>query len=166
MDSPLLGWERARRPADVTRRAIGDARYRRSLVGRSRPCPKSLGIQKAPRGLRLTTAQRSGRPRLLERGSPSCIREVLLGAEEQTKLSKLPPSSSRVLEAVLYRGNLARSAVPSVAGASTRTATRVVSALTEAGVLTSDTPYAPVRLAFPAALAERWMPGLFPEKRE
>lgn len=98
---------------------------------------------------------------------PDALRaRILLWAEEQIKLSKLPPSSGRVLEAVLYRGNLARSAVPSVAGASTRTATRVVSALTEAGVLTSDTPYAPVRLAFPAALAERWMPGLFPEKRE
>jgi hypothetical protein len=78
----------------------------------------------------------------------------------------LPPSSGRVLEALLYRGNLPRSGVASVAGASTRTATRIVSALTEAGVLTCDTPYAPVRLVFPAALAERWMPGLFPEKRE
>src|SRR6267154_554544 len=98
---------------------------------------------------------------------PDALRaRILLWAEEQIKLSKLPPSSGRVLEAVLYRGNLPRSAVASVAGASTRTATRVVSALTETGVLTSDTPYAPVRLVFPAALAERWMPGLFPEKRE
>lgn len=98
---------------------------------------------------------------------PDALRtRILLWAEEQIKLSKLPPSSGRVLEAVLYRGNLPRSAVAGVAGASTRTATRIVSALTEAGVLTSDTPYAPVRLVFPAALAERWMPGLFPEKRE
>jgi len=98
---------------------------------------------------------------------PDALRaRILLWAEEQIKLSKLPPSSGRVLEAVLYRGNLPRSGVASVAGASTRTATRIVSALTEAGVLTSDTPYAPVRLVFPAALAERWMPGLFPEKRE
>jgi Fic family protein len=98
---------------------------------------------------------------------PDALRtRILLWAEEQIKLSKLPPSSGRVLEAVLYRGNLPRSAVAGVAGASTRTATRIVSALTEAGVLTSDTPYAPVRLVFPAALAERWMPGLFPEKRD
>lgn len=97
---------------------------------------------------------------------PDALRaRILLWAEEQVKLSKLPPSSGRVLEAVLYRGNLPRSAVASVAGASKRTATRIVSALTEAGVLTSDTPYAPVRLLFPAALAERWMPGLFPEER-
>jgi Fic family protein len=98
---------------------------------------------------------------------PDALRaRILLWAEEQIKLSKLPPSSGRVLEALLYRGNLPRSGVASVAGASTRTATRIVSALTEAGVLTSDTPYAPVRLVFPAALAERWMPGLFPENRE
>jgi Fic family protein len=98
---------------------------------------------------------------------PDALRaRILLWAEEQIKLSKLPPSSGRVLEALLYRGNLPRSGVASVAGASTRTATRIVSALTEAGVLTSNTPYAPVRLVFPAALAERWMPGLFPENRE
>lgn len=98
---------------------------------------------------------------------PDALRaRILLWAEEQIKLSKLPPSSGRVLEAVLYRGNLPRREVASVVSASSRTATRIVSALTEAGVLTSDTPYAPVRLVFPAALAERWMPGLFPEKRE
>jgi Fic family protein len=98
---------------------------------------------------------------------PDALRtRILLWAEEQIKLSKLPPSSGRVLEAVLYRGNLPRSAIAGVAGASTRTATRIVSALTEAGVLTSDTPYAPVRLVFSAALAERWMPGLFPGKRD
>jgi Fic family protein len=98
---------------------------------------------------------------------PDALRaRILSWAEEQIKLSKLPPSSGRVLEAVLYRGNLPRSAVASVAGASTRTATRIVSALTETGILTSDAPYAPVRLVFPAALAGRWMPGLFPEKRE
>jgi len=96
---------------------------------------------------------------------PDALRaRILLWAEEQIKLSKLPPNSGRVLEAVLYRGNLPRGEITSVAGASSRTASRIVSALTEAGVLISDTPYAPVRLVFPAGLAERWMPGLFPEK--
>jgi hypothetical protein len=94
---------------------------------------------------------------------PDALRaRTLLWAEEQIKLSKLPPSSGRAIEAVLYRGNLPRSGVASVAGASTRTATRIVSALMEAGVLISDTPYAPVRLVFPAALAERWMAWTFP----
>lgn len=72
---------------------------------------------------------------------PDALRaRILLWADEQIKLSKLPPSSGRVLEAVLYRGNLPRREVASVVSASSRTATRIVSALTEAGVLTSDTP--------------------------
>jgi hypothetical protein len=32
------------------------------------------------------------------------------------------------------------------------------------GLLASQSPRAPLRLVFPAALASRWMPGLFPEK--
>jgi len=31
-------------------------------------------------------------------------------------------------------------------------------------VLVSDSARAPLRLVFPATLASRWMPGLFPEK--
>jgi hypothetical protein len=50
-----------------------------------------------------------------------CAR-ILLWAEEQIKLSKLPPSSGRVLEAVLHRGSLLRSGVAGVVGASTRSA--------------------------------------------
>jgi len=49
-------------------------------------------------------------------------------------------------------------------GATDRHARRIVSALTERGVLTADGARAPLRLVFPAALASRWMPGLFPEK--
>ncbi|EQD38989.1 hypothetical protein B2A_11278, partial [mine drainage metagenome] len=41
---------------------------------------------------------------------------------------------------------------------------RVVSALIEQHVLTSESTRAHLRLAFPAALASRWMPGLFPER--
>jgi hypothetical protein len=38
-----------------------------------------------------------------------------------------------------------------------------LASLFERGVLTSEDPRAPLRLAFPAELAARWMPGLFPE---
>jgi hypothetical protein len=72
--------------------------------------------------------------------------------------------SGRVLEALLYRGELPRGEVASVAGVVERHARRVVSALTDRGVLASDGPRAPLRLVFPAALASRWMPGLFPER--
>jgi len=49
-------------------------------------------------------------------------------------------------------------------GVGERHARRMVSALLERGVLASESPRAPLRLVFPAALASRWMPGLFPEK--
>jgi hypothetical protein len=45
-----------------------------------------------------------------------------------------------------------------------RQASRIVSALVGKRVLVSEGPRAPLRLAFPAALASRWMPGLFPDK--
>jgi hypothetical protein len=49
-------------------------------------------------------------------------------------------------------------------GTGERQARRIVSALLEKQVLVSESPRAPLRLAFPAGLAMRWMPGLFPEK--
>jgi hypothetical protein len=69
-----------------------------------------------------------------------------------------------VLEAVLYRGSLPRGEVADVVGASERSGQRMVSALAEVGVLASDTPKGALRLVFPARFAERWLPGLFPEK--
>jgi Fic family protein len=89
---------------------------------------------------------------------------ILLWAEEEVRLGTLPPKSGNILEAVLYRGELPRADAASAVGASDRHARRIVSALTERGVLTADGVRAPLRLVFPAALASRWMPGLFPEK--
>jgi Fic family protein len=89
---------------------------------------------------------------------------ILIWAEEEIKLKTLPPRSGRVLEALLYRGELPRGEIATVAGVVERHARRVVSALTDRGVLASDGPRAPLRLVFPAALASRWMPGLFPER--
>ncbi len=95
---------------------------------------------------------------------PDSLRaRILMWAEEQIRFSKLPPKSGRVLEAALHRGSLPRGEISGIVGASERTAQRIVLALTNAGVLTSDTPRAPIHLVFPAALAGRWMPELFPE---
>ena len=88
---------------------------------------------------------------------------ILLWAEDEIKLKNLPPRSGRVLEAVLYRGELPRGDVAGAAGVVERHARRVVSALTARGVLASEGPRAPLCLVFAAALADRWMPGLFPE---
>jgi Fic family protein len=91
---------------------------------------------------------------------------ILLWAEEESRLGHLPAKSGSLLEAVLYRGEIPRGETHTVVGTGERQARRIVSALVESGVLTSDRPTAPLRLAFPAALASRWMPGLFPERRD
>jgi Fic family protein len=89
---------------------------------------------------------------------------ILLWAEEAIRLDTLPPKASAVLEAALYRGELPRGDAAAIVGTGERQARRVVSALIEQGVLVSDSTRAPLRLAFPATLAARWMPGLFPER--
>ncbi|MXX16019.1 MAG: Fic family protein, partial [Gammaproteobacteria bacterium] len=89
---------------------------------------------------------------------------LLVWAEEEIRASTLPPKSGQVLEAVLYRGELPRGDVARLLGASERSARRITSALIDHGVLTSTSSRAPLHLAFPAKLALRWMPGLFPEK--
>jgi len=89
---------------------------------------------------------------------------ILLWVEEEIRVGDLPAKSGSILEAVLYRGELPRGDAETVTGTGERQARRVVSALTEKGVLISDSPRAPLRLRFPAVLASRWMPGLFPEK--
>jgi hypothetical protein len=67
---------------------------------------------------------------------------------------------------VLYRGELPRGDPANIVGTGERQARRIVSALVDKDVLTSISPRAPPRLPFPAALASRWLPGLFPEKTE
>jgi Fic family protein len=91
---------------------------------------------------------------------------ILLWAEEEVRLGILPAKAASVLEALLYRGELPRGDVGTVLGTTDRHARRIVAALTAKNVLVSENPRAPLRLAFPAALAARWMPGLFPEKQE
>ncbi|MFO1207093.1 MAG: Fic family protein [Burkholderiales bacterium] len=96
---------------------------------------------------------------------PNRLRErILLWAEEEARSDNLPPRSGVVLEALLFRGELPRADVPGLLGTGERQARRVVSALVECGALVSESTRAPLFLAFPAALASRWMPGLFPEK--
>lgn len=89
---------------------------------------------------------------------------ILLWMEEEIRLGNLPAKSGNVLEALLYRGELPRADIPGLVGTAERQAARVASALTERGVVTAASTRAPLRLAFPAELASRWMPGLFPEK--
>ena len=94
---------------------------------------------------------------------PQLLRtRILLWAEEEFRMGRLPQKAGSILEALLYRGELPRADADAVAGTGERQARRIVSALLAREVLVSEGPRAPLRLAFPAALAARWMPGLFP----
>jgi len=96
---------------------------------------------------------------------PDLLRtRILHWANQESKRSQLPPKSGQILEAVLYRGELPRGDADIVVGTGERQARRIVSALLEKGVLTSENSRAPLRLVFPAALAGHWMPGLFPDQ--
>jgi Fic family protein len=89
---------------------------------------------------------------------------ILLWAEEEIRLDRLAPKSGALLEALLYRGELPRGDAAAIVGTGERQARRVVSSLIDHGVVASQTTRAPLRLAFPATLASRWMPGLFPDR--
>ena len=87
---------------------------------------------------------------------------ILFWAQQQVSSGLLPQHSIGVMEAILYRGSLSRSEVPVILGLTDRQARRITSVLLEKGILTSKSDKSPFKLAFPAALASQWMPGLFP----
>ena len=91
---------------------------------------------------------------------------MLVWTQEEIKADRLPAKAGSVVEAILFRGELPRGDVDTLLGSSERTARRMTSSLIERGVVTSESSRAPLRLAFPATLASRWMPGLFPDRNE
>lgn len=95
---------------------------------------------------------------------PDRLRHRLVAwAGEEVGTGALLPKSELIIEAVLYRGELLRNEIPNLLGVGERQARRVISALVGQGILTSTSSRAPLSLNFPARLAPRWMPGLFPE---
>lgn len=96
---------------------------------------------------------------------PERLRDrIMIWAEELMRSDELPPKSDIVLKAILYQGEIERGEVASLLGLSERSARRITSALLEYGALKAESTRAPLTLAFPAKFAERWMPGLFPDK--
>lgn len=86
----------------------------------------------------------------------------MLWVREEVELGHLPSQTMQILEAILYRGEISRSDLSGILNVTDRHARRLTAVLIAKGILTSDSPKSPLKLAFPAALASRWMPGLFP----
>jgi Fic family protein len=94
---------------------------------------------------------------------PELLRaRVLLWAREEIEIGNLQSQTLRILEAILYRGEISKGEISSILDVTDRHARRLTATLIEKGVLISDSPKSSLKLAFPAALASRWLPGLFP----
>lgn len=87
---------------------------------------------------------------------------IISWAEEEVRLGSFDRSAVVILEAILFRGQLPRSDIPSLIQASERSASRATNQLSKFGVIASSSSRAPWRLALPATLAQRWFPGLYP----
>lgn len=89
-------------------------------------------------------------------------RRMELYVRDEERAERLPKQSFTVLREVLFSGELERGRVPGLIDASERTARRVISALVDKRLLTSDSHRAPLRLGFPVDVVERWFPRLYP----
>ena len=89
---------------------------------------------------------------------------ILLGPKKKSASTSCRPNPATSSKRCSIAAN-SRAAMPppSSARANARPAASSPR-LIDQGVVTSESTRAPLRLAFPAALASRWMPGLFPEK--
>jgi Fic family protein len=95
---------------------------------------------------------------------PRLLRDrIMRWAQEEAQFGRIPAKSPRILDAILFRGSLPKSEVPQVLGQSDRSARDATSALSKQGIITSSGARADWHLAFPAKLAPRIAPGLFPD---
>jgi hypothetical protein len=96
--------------------------------------------------------------------APELLNRVDIWTNEEVQAKRLPKGAWRLLREAILVGEFARVRVPELTGYQDRQARTVFSALTEKGLLISDTSKSHVRLGFPSAVVERWFPGLYQPK--
>lgn len=89
-------------------------------------------------------------------------RRIQIWTMEEVAAGRLPKGSSLLLREALIAGEFARGQAAELTNYQERQARTVLSALLQAGLLTSDTERGKVRLAFPATVVDRWLPRLYP----
>lgn len=90
------------------------------------------------------------------------LTRIEIHLEEEIRLRRLPRGSFAVLREAVLAGEVERAKVPAITGYEERSARNITSSLVERGMLTAASQRAPLRLAFPAEVAERWFPNLYP----
>ena len=90
------------------------------------------------------------------------LTRIEIHIEEEIRAKRLLRGSFEVLREAVMAGEVERSKIPSLTGYEERGARNVTAALVGRGMLTASSHRAPLRLAFPAEVAERWFPNLYP----
>jgi Fic family protein len=87
---------------------------------------------------------------------------IMAWADDEIRLKRLHEKAKLVLDHILFNGNLERKDLPGIVGLDDRQARRIAQPMVEIGLIRSVSTRAPYHLAFPAELAPRLMPGLYP----
>ncbi len=87
---------------------------------------------------------------------------IMAWADDEIRVKRLHDKAKVILDHILFDGSLERKALPGLVGMDERQARRVAQPLVQIGLIRSISTRAPYQLAFPAELAPRIMPGLYP----
>jgi Fic family protein len=90
------------------------------------------------------------------------LRRMEIHVEEEVRARRLLRGSFMVLREATLAGEVERARVQMLTGYEERAARMVTSQLIERGMLVAAHNRAPLRLGFPADVAERWFPRLYP----
>ena len=90
------------------------------------------------------------------------LRRMKLYVDDEVEAGRLPNRSMSILREALLMGEVERGRASELTGYQERRARQVLSELLKCGLLVSQGPRAPVALAFPLNVVERWFPNLYP----
>jgi Fic family protein len=93
---------------------------------------------------------------------PDLRARIMAWADDEIRLDRLHEKAKLFLAHVLFAGRIERKDMPGIVDTDERQARRMVEPLVKIGLFRAATPKAPYVLGFPAELAARLMPGLYP----
>lgn len=98
---------------------------------------------------------------LLEPGTLATRIERYIASEAES--GALPRRAFPLVREALHMGQVERGVAHELLGVGERQGRNIVSQLIERGLLQSEGPRAPLRLAFPSSVVDAWFPRLYPE---
>jgi hypothetical protein len=87
---------------------------------------------------------------------------IMAWADDEIRTKRLHEKAKLVLDHILFNGILKRKDLSGVVDTDDRQARRIAEPLVKIGLIRSTSTRAPYALAFPAELAPRLMPDLYP----